>query len=47
VDTEERLAGQRDCKEGNPHQPGRSEDYNLGYAEQYELEQLMNAWGMR
>lgn len=37
------LAGQRDCLDGIPHQPGRSESYDRGYADQYEREQIEGA----
>lgn len=33
------IAGQHDCKEGIPHKDG-GEDYNRGYAAQYEWEQV-------
>lgn len=32
--------GQQDCKQGKPHQAGRSEAYDRGYAAEYELEQI-------
>ena len=34
------LQGQKDCEAGKPHQEGKSEAYDRGYAAQYELEQL-------
>ncbi len=37
------LQGQRDCEEGIPHQTGKSEAYDRGYAAQYEMEQIMGA----
>ena len=37
--------GQRDCRDGKPHQSGRSESYDMGYGFQYEMEQIRNAEG--
>ena len=34
------IAGQKDCRDGDPHQQGQSEDYDKGYAFQYEIEQI-------
>jgi len=34
------IQGQKDCAEGIPHQSGKGEDYDRGYAAQYELEQV-------
>jgi hypothetical protein len=31
--------GVEDCKRGNPHSMGKSDDYSAGYAAQYEIEQ--------
>lgn len=31
--------GVEDCKNGNPHSMGKSDDYSAGYAAQYEVEQ--------
>lgn len=36
------IRGQEDCKEGKPHK-SQSEDYDRGYACQYELEQIKSA----
>jgi len=41
-DFDDFLQGQKDCKEGNPHQGGNSEAYDAGYQLQYELEQMRN-----
>ncbi len=38
------LNGQRDCRDGSPHQSGRSFDYDRGYSAQYELEQIKDKW---
>jgi len=32
--------GQRDCRDGKPHQAGKSADYDRGYAYEYEAEQV-------
>lgn len=37
------LRGQSDCKDGIPHKPNMSDDYDRGYSAQYELEQLLMA----
>lgn len=37
---DEFMRGQRDCAEGIPHQAGRSESYDRGYASQYEWNEL-------
>ena len=42
-DTTEWLSGANDVKEGNEHQEGQSEDYDRGYAKQYEFEQIKDA----
>ena len=42
MDADEFLRGQRDCMNGEPHKAGQSEDYDRGYAAQYELEQVKN-----
>lgn len=31
------LKGQRDCEKGVPHQSGKSEAYDRGYAAEYEM----------
>ena len=43
TDASEFLRGQRDCEQGIPHKAGQSEEYNRGYAYQYELEQKLGA----
>lgn len=43
TDASEFLRGQRDCEQGIPHKSGQSEEYNRGYAAQYELEQILGA----
>ena len=47
MDTDRFLQGQRDCKEGKPHEAGKPEDYNRGYGSQYEAEQLATEMGLR
>ena len=37
------LDGQRDCRDGKPHQPGKPEAYDSGYSFQYQLEQNQGA----
>ena len=37
------LQGQQDCKEGKPHESGKGESYDRGFATQYELEQVQEA----
>ena len=34
------MCGQRDCREGKPHQPGQSAAYDRGYATEYEIIQI-------
>jgi hypothetical protein len=41
------IRGQKDCKAGKPHEAGKSNDYNRGYAAQYELEQAQAWWSMK
>ena len=36
------IKGQQDCADGKPHQAGKSDAYNRGYAAQYALEQINN-----
>ena len=31
------FAGQKDCQQGNPHNPNKSESYDRGYSAEYEL----------
>jgi len=38
-DLAEFKQGVDDCKNGNPHSMGESDDYSAGYAAQYEVEQ--------
>jgi len=38
MNTDDYLQGMRDCKDGIPHQPGKSQDYNDGYSCQYSSE---------
>lgn len=37
---EDFIQGQQDCREGKPHEEGRSKDYDRGYQCEYELEQI-------
>ena len=41
------MQGQRDCREGIPHQSGKGEAYDRGYACQYEAEQCLTEMGLR
>ena len=34
----EYIRGETDCIAGNPHQPGQTKEYDLGYGRRYELE---------
>ena len=34
--------GIRDCAMGKPHEPGKSDRYNTGYSDQYDLEQVIS-----
>ncbi len=34
------IDGQSDCKDGIPHQSGKSENYDRGYSAQYQLDQM-------
>lgn len=45
--TDDYLQGQNDCKDGVPHEMGKSKDYHDGYATQYEAEQLLTEMGIR
>ncbi len=38
--SDEFLSGQNDCQKGVEHKPNQSEEYDLGYAAQYEIEQI-------
>ena len=40
---DEFLKGQKDCQEGKPAQPYKSDWYKRGYAAQYQHEQNMEA----
>lgn len=42
MNTDDFLRGQQDCKLGKAHKSGQSEDYNRGYAAQYELEAALS-----
>ena len=37
------IDGQRDCRDGKPHQPGKPEAYDQGYNFQYQLEAIQGA----
>ena len=37
------VEGQRDCKQGKPHETGKSESYDAGYSCQYELGEIRSA----
>ncbi len=37
------IKGQADCRDGVPHESGKSESYDAGYSTQYELEQIRSA----
>jgi len=41
------IDGQKDCRAGKPHKPGRSKDYDSGYSVEYELEQIRTARSMQ
>lgn len=43
MNSSEFLRGQNDCKNGEPHKPNQSNDYDRGYAAQYELEAVTAA----
>ncbi len=36
------IKGQRDCRNGAPHQAGHTESYDNGYSFQYHLEQVLS-----
>ncbi len=40
------FEGMRDAERGNPHQSGRSKEYDNGYATQYEFEQVKSYAGV-
>lgn len=40
MNTDEFMQGQQDCKDGKPHEAGRGESYDRGYAAQYELDEV-------
>lgn len=42
MDADQYLKGMSDCKNGVPHEDGKGEDYDTGFAHQYELEQLQS-----
>jgi hypothetical protein len=37
------IQGQRDCRDGKPHQPDKPEAYDQGYGFQYQLEAIQGA----
>ena len=37
------MQGVKDCKNGEPHSSGKGEAYDQGYADQYEIEQVIGA----
>lgn len=39
LDINDFIRGQWDCSNGVPHQSGKSESYNRGYAAEYQKEQ--------
>jgi len=41
------LQGARDCKDGKPHEAGKSEAYDDGYGAQYSSEQMLTEMGIR
>lgn len=43
LDIDEFVQGSMDCAMGIPHEEGKSESYDKGYAEQYELDQKQGA----
>lgn len=43
MNTDQFLQGQRDCRDGVPHQAGKGADYDRGYAAQYEADQIADA----
>ena len=47
MNTDDFLQGQRDCKDGVPHEAGKSKDYDAGYGSQYEAEQALTEMGLR
>jgi hypothetical protein len=34
--------GVEDCKNGNPHSMGKSDDYSAGYAAMYEIQEAIS-----
>lgn len=49
MNTDDYLQGMRDCKDGVPHKSGKSQDYDDGYATEYERQEVltvMTDWGM-
>jgi len=45
-DLAEFKQGVEDCKNGNLHRMGKSDDYSAGYAAMYEIEQQQSAGGV-
>lgn len=41
--SQEFIEGAQDCIKGVPHKIGKSEEYNKGYAYQYEYDQKCSA----
>ena len=41
------AGGQQDCRNGVAHQSGKGTSYDMGYAFEYEMEQILNAEGDR
>lgn len=41
VDVDLYIQGSRDCEEGKPHEAGKGDDYDRGYASRYEIEQIL------
>jgi len=35
------IQGQRDCRDGKPHESGKPEAYDQGYNFQYQIEAMM------
>lgn len=43
MNADEFMQGQKDCRDGKPHEAGKGESYDRGYAAQYEWEQVQEA----
>lgn len=35
------IQGQKDCREGKPHEEGKSKEYNSGYAFEYQTQEIL------